>query len=348
MRLSMSTRTIRTYVIGTLLGVCSATALQLSAQSPAGSDDAIRKLESRIAELERQINSPLTVTAPFTVLDKNRNAILRVEGNVKEGADLTLGGSSSGTIALNTARSAAALSVMAAGQPEVRLVSSDSDTGVEVVKSGSAKTLNSTRLFRIAFLGRTDDADDAGAVVTVNNALGDPVAALAAKASGGEVQVGSADGAATGAELSVNAEGGRLRVFDKSGAAVGGVFGSAKGGGLALTGPGGGFSAVSLGVNTGGGAVRVYSASGGPARAALEADAATGGVTAYDQQGNPAATLASVTGGSGILQLLSGGTTMVEAGTTEDGLGLVRAGPATGGVIGTIVPPHTLMGRKQD
>jgi hypothetical protein len=343
-----STPTIRTFVFGTLLGVCSATALQLSAQSPAGSDEATKKLESRMAALERQINSPLTVTAPFIVVDKNRKELLRVDGNVTEGADLTLGGSSGGTIALNTARSVAAVSVMAAGQPDVILISSASDTGVGVYKSGGAKTKDSSRVFRIAFLGRTDDADDADAVVTVNNAAGDPVAALAAKASGGEVQVGNADGEPTGAELSVNAEGGRLRVFDKSGAAVGGVFGGAKGGGLALTGPGGGFSAVSLGVNKGGGAVRVFSAAGGPARAALEADAATGGVTAYDQKGNPAATLASGTGGSGILQLLSDGTTMVEAGTSKDGLGLVRAGPATRGVIGTVVPPHTLMGRKQD
>ena len=339
---------IRTHVIATVLGICTAMAFQLSAQSPASADDQIRKLESRIAALERQVNSdaPLTVTAPFIVLDKKGKVILNVEGDAGAGADLILGGQGTAAIRLSTAAHVGAVSVAAEGEPEVRLVSSDSDAGVEVVTSGGAK-LNSSQLSRIAFLGRSDDADDAVAVVTVNNATGEPVAALAAKATGGEIQVGNADGTATNVELSANADGGRLRVFDKAGVAVGGVFASPRGGGLALTGPGGGFSAVSLGVNKGGGTVRVFSSGGGSARAALEADAATGGVTAYDQQGNPAATLASVTGGSGILQLLSGGTTMVEAGTTQDGVGLVRAGPSTRGVIGTIVPPHTIMGRRQ-
>jgi hypothetical protein len=345
----MTTHTLRTHVGAIVLGACAATALQIYAQSPAGADDQVRKLESRIAALERQINSdaPLTVTAPFTVLDKNRKPILTISGDAAAGADLTLGGSGRARVALNTASKGGAISVAAAGQPEVRLLSTDSDAGVEVLKAGGAGNLNSSQQFRIAFLGQTDDADDATSIVTVNNAAGDPVAALSARPTGGQVQVADPAATFTVAELSVNAEGGRLRVFDKAGAAVGGIFGGAKGGGVALTGPGGGYSAVSLGVNKAGGAVRVFAATGGPARAALEADAATGGVTAYDQQGNPAAILASVTSGSGILQLVSGGVTMVEAGTSTDGVGLVQAGPKTGTSPDAVVPPSRIIGRSR-
>ena len=345
----MRTHTIRTHVVAIAIGGCAATGLQLYAQSPAGADEHIRKLESRMAALERQMNSdgPLTVTAPFIVLDKNRKVILSVSGDAAAGADLALGASGGTKITLSTASKGGAVSVAAAGRPEVRLVSTDSDAGVEVLKAGGAGNLNSSQQFRIAFLGQTDDAEETTSVVMVNNPAGEPVAALSARATGGKVEVADAAAGFTGAELSTNAEGGRLRVFDKAGAAVGGIFGGAKGGGLALTGPGGGYSAVSLGVNKAGGAVRVFGASGGPARAALEADAATGGVTAYDQKGNPAATLASVTSGSGILQLLNGGVTMVEAGTTLDAVGLGRAGPTTGGVLGQFAEPYQIMGRKQ-
>jgi hypothetical protein len=345
----MSTHTIRTHIVATILGGCVATALQLSAQSPAPVDDQIKKLEARVAALERDINSddPLTVTAPFVVVDKQRKPILRVDGDAREGVDLTLGGAGSATIFLNTSPHVAALAVTGDGLPDVRLVSSTSDAGVEVLKAGGSGNLNSSQAYRIAFLGQTDDAEDATSVVMVNNPTGEPVAALSAKAAGGHLQVADAGATFTGAELSVGADGGRLRVFDKAGTAVGGVFGSAKGGGIALTGPGGGFSAVSLGVNKAGGTVRVFAASGGPARAALEADAATGGVTAYDQQGNPAAILASVTGGSGILQLLNGGVTMVEAGTSTDGVGLVQAGPKAGTFPDAFVPPSRIIGKSR-
>src|SRR5262249_34485140 len=108
---------------------------------------------------------------------------------------------------------------------------------------------------------------------------------------------------------------------------------------LALAGPSGGTDLLKLGVSTKGGFINVFSTGGGTARAGLSADATTGAVIAYNAAGQPVAVLGSPPAGSGQLPPVNGPAPVVQAGSTPDGVGLVRAGPVYGAA-------NQIVGRK--
>jgi len=140
--------------------------------------------------------------------------------------------------------------------------------------------------------------------------------------------------------------GGRIQVHNLKGEPVGGLFSEFTGGGLVLTDENGGHSLVDLGVHAGGGSIRIHSVGGGPARAVMEADDKFGAFSVYAPNGDVAATLAPRPGGSGYLQLLYKGVTMVDAGMNQDEVGIVRAGPSSQKTVGVLSIPYRLVGRK--
>jgi hypothetical protein len=145
--------------------------------------------------------------------------------------------------------------------------------------------------------------------------------------------------------LRTDEKGGRLQLATPTGGAVAGLFAGDTGGGLALTGPAGGKSAVSLSVTTTGGKVRVFPQAGGSASAELTAEPSGGAVTTYNSAGEPVALLQATNSGAGRLEISRAGQIYVEAGVLPSGLGIVRAGPQTGGPIGLEIP-YAIMGKK--
>ena len=73
----------------------------------------------------------------------------------------------------------------------------------------------------------------------------------------------------------------------------------------------------------------------------------TGGVLQFSNNTNPIVTLGLSEGGNGRLQIAdAAGTTMVEAGTSATGFGIVRTGPQFGGPVGSLTIPWHIQGRK--
>jgi hypothetical protein len=73
----------------------------------------------------------------------------------------------------------------------------------------------------------------------------------------------------------------------------------------------------------------------------------TGGVLQLSNNTNPIVTLGMSESGNGRLQIAAAaGTTMVEAGTSANGFGIVRAGPQFGGPVGSLTIPWHIQGRK--
>ena len=73
----------------------------------------------------------------------------------------------------------------------------------------------------------------------------------------------------------------------------------------------------------------------------------TGGVLQFTNNTSPIVTLGLSENGNGRLQIAdAAGTTMVEAGTSANGFGIVRAGPQFGGPVGSLTIPWHIQGRK--
>jgi hypothetical protein len=78
----------------------------------------------------------------------------------------------------------------------------------------------------------------------------------------------------------------------------------------------------------------------------MNADGNGGAVHIFNRQGSAAASMQSTSSGYGKLSLGdSDGDTMVEAGTTADGLGVVRVGPAMGGPVNLPGLPFAILGK---
>jgi hypothetical protein len=74
---------------------------------------------------------------------------------------------------------------------------------------------------------------------------------------------------------------------------------------------------------------------------------AAGQMDLFNAGGTAAFSVTARTAGNGRLTLGDAdGNTMVEAGSSRDGVGIVRAGPRLGGTTGTLVPPTALVGQK--
>jgi hypothetical protein len=79
----------------------------------------------------------------------------------------------------------------------------------------------------------------------------------------------------------------------------------------------------------------------------MNADAEGSAVHVFNKAGNAAASMISTPSGFGQLSLgNANGDTTVEAGTTTEGLGVVRAGPVMGGAVGIPGLPFAIIGKK--
>ena len=347
------------YIVTTLALACvvSLTGWTLSAQQP-------KTIEQRVTDLEKRFlgsqgsDGVTRFTAPFQITDRAGRVLLSVttqpDGQINVrvgdrgagGAFLGVGKSGAGFVGVDSpnGNTGAALGQSAGGPMGVRVFGPD---GITVQASLALDPTNRGRL-------------QLGDIKTAS------VEAGVGQSGSGFVSVDGADGTIGAfigqyrkAQMSVSVMGtgempvatmfsdklgGNVRVMNPQGTPVGGLFSEEEGGGLVLTGPAGGQSVVDLGVRDSGGSVRVFSVGGSPARAALEADSKTGHLSTYNGEGRPVVTMMSMPGGSGRIQVLSNGTTVVEAGVTTDGVGEVRAGPAAPRAVGALAIPYRIVG----
>lgn len=340
--------------------VLTLTAWALQAQTP------VKTLEERVKDLEGRVTGigdaagGTRFKAPFEVVDAAGTVILRA-GTNDNGPFLQVGREAGGEVYLGVGKSGAGGLLVSDARGNIGLVLGQyrgGSMGVRVLGQDGA-TPQAELTLDAAGQGRLSVGDTASGSVELG----------VGKSGTGFVSVDRADGS-IGAlvgqyrqaplSFSILSEqdqplatmygdtlGGSVRVMSPKGIPVGGLFSEEEGGGLVLTDPAGGSSVVDLGVRAGGGSVRVFSVGGSSTRAALEADTRTGGFTTFDDEGRPAAVLATMPGGSGRLQLRNGGETVVEGGTTTDGVGIVRAGPAAPRAVGALAIPHRIVGARK-
>lgn len=307
----------------------------------------IAALEARIAELEREASTDSTTaavfTAPFMVVDAQRQVILEVTGSAAAGADLKLGDAKGATVQLSTAASVGAISVAAKGQVETRLTSSRERTGLELNQGETT----------VAFVGRQavpigDGVDQDVSVVALNNDAGETVAALSAEDDGGHIGLYDSTGANEGAELSAGAAGGTLKIANASGTAVAGILATPNGGRMLVTGAEGGRTVAALYAQAGGqlrlwdpaGSTRVLADSNSDGHSQLSVLSGFGSVTL-----DAADTL------SPMLEIADGsGAQLVRAGINTEGVGVVATGPNGWGPAGIMgggtLPASQIAGSK--
>jgi hypothetical protein len=81
--------------------------------------------------------------------------------------------------------------------------------------------------------------------------------------------------------------------------------------------------------------------------AELKADSLGGALTLFNLSGHDVARVATGRGGAGIFTLRNAAAlTVINAGSTPEGVGVVQAGPRMGGAIGGLGVPFAIMGRK--
>jgi hypothetical protein len=148
------------------------------------------------------------------------------------------------------------------------------------------------------------------------------------------LRVHGADGSAVAASLGVD-EGGKGRLVVGLSTGPRGVLAQPSGGGISFAlfdGPGKDYRAGLLAVP---GDVAFFRINAGKQQATMIADTTHAAVNLFNASGHAAASLSSKSDGTGQLELGdSDGDTTIEAGTTSEGLGVVRAGPRMGGVVG--------------
>ncbi len=321
-------------------------------------------LVKRIRALEDKLNQPLTVKAPFQVVDAGGKVIVRAE--VQESQPLfTVGGTTaSGGVALG--------------------VGTVSGAGFVSVSTRDGKVGTQVGQFRGAGMGvhiLGPDGQTMEAVLALNGTTGKGRLTIGDESKGGAtlgqgtlgggfasvrradgklgISLGQLDGRPMGVDvfgdsgkelvsMRTDSKGGTVRVMTPTGVAVAALLAGENGGGVALTGPSGGKSAVSIGVEPSGGKVRVFPAGGGSAHAELTAEPSGGAVTLYSSSGVPSAVLSTGKSGAGALEISRDGTVFVEAGVLANGVGVVRAGPRIGGPpIGALGFANTIVGKSQ-
>jgi hypothetical protein len=324
-----------------------------------------RTIDERVADLEKRVigaggsDGITRFTAPFQVTDRNGRPLLQVTGEADGQIDMVVGNAEGGHVFLGVGRSRAGF--VGAATPNGNIgaalgAHAGKPMGMRVFAADGATVLGSLSLDEQQ-RGRLQVGDiNAGSVEAGVGASGAgflsvdrPDGSIGAligqyrKSAMAVSVMGAGDNPA--ATMFGDALGGNVRVMSPQGTPVGGLFSEEEGGGLVLTGPAGGSSVVDLGVRDSGGSVRVFSVGGSSTRAALEADANFGYVSTYAPDGQPGFTVKSTASGGGYWQLLSNGTTMIEAGVA-DGVGTVRVGPNMSCAAGSLALPCKIVGRK--
>jgi hypothetical protein len=327
-------------------------------------DQASLDLVKRIKALEDKLAQPLTVKAPFQVLDPTGKVIVRAD--FQNGQPLfTVGGTTaSGGVALGVGT--------VSGAGFVSVSTQDGQVGTQVgqfrgagmgvhILGPDGQTVEATLgLHGTTGKGRLTigDASKGGATLG-QGTLGGGFASVRRADGKLGISLGQLDGRPMGVDvfgesgkelvsMRTDSKGGTVRVMTPAGVAVAALLAGENGGGVALTGPSGGKSAVSIGVEPSGGKVRVFPAGGGPAQAELTAEVSGGAVTLYNSSGTPSALLSTGANGAGALEISRAGTVYVEAGVLPNGVGVVRAGPKIGGPpIGALGFANTIIGKVQ-
>ncbi|HEX6973489.1 MAG TPA: hypothetical protein VF147_03765, partial [Vicinamibacterales bacterium] len=285
---------------------------------------------ARAIDAQQSRPQPLTVRAPFTVVDDKNTPIVTIsyagKGSPRgvlayseEGAptaQLTVTTTGDGMIALRRA-----------GQNPFKGSVDENAVGLGIDDQGNGSIHLRNHSQTVVELGNDTAgngmlriADMAGKpIVKVQEKGADPRGLLVLNAQAQIVAQATAD--STGA--------GSVKVLTPKGIAVGGLFASESGGGLALTGPSGGASAISLKVEPTGGKVRVFPAGGGSALAEITGESTGGAVTIYSPRGGPLGSM-NAANGRGYFELNdAGGSKMVEASSQADGKGYVLVTPWT-------------------
>jgi hypothetical protein len=342
-----------------LICVVSIAGWTLSAQQP-------KTIEQRLTDLEKRLvgsgagDGVTRFTTPFEITDRAGKVVLSVATQADGQVNVYVGDRSAGNVFLGVGKSGAgfvgvdtatgntgaALGQFAGGPMGVRVFGPD---GVTV--QGSL-ALDATNRGRLQIGDIRSGSVEAGVGQTGSGfvSVDAPDGTIGAfigkyrKAQMAMSVMGSGENPA--ATMFSDKLGGNVRVMNPQGTPIGGLFSEEEGGGLVLTGPTGGQSVVDLGVRDNGGSVRVFSVGGSPARAALEADGKTGHLSTYNGEGRPSVSVTTMPGGSGRIQVLENGTTVVEAGVNTDGVGEVRAGPAAPRAVGALAQPYRIVGAR--
>jgi hypothetical protein len=289
---------------------------------------------------------PLTVRAPFIVVDDQNKPIIKVD-YVAHGqprgilafsdynnpsAQMTVNATGDGLVVV---RRAGANPFAGEGTNAVAL-------GIDQQGNGGVRVRNHDKL--VAELGNDPSGngtlavyDAAGkAIVKAQEKGTDPRGLVVLNAQG---QIA--------AESTVEASGrGSVKVMNATGVGVAALLSGDTGGGLALTGPAGGKSAVSLSVDASGGKVRIFPQAGGSAQAELAAASEGGGaINVYNKSGEPVAWVEATGGGNGQFTIGRAGKVYVKAAVLENGRGMVATGPQVGGAPVGMVLPNILVGR---
>ncbi len=302
-------------------------------------------LEKRTAALEQKLAGPLTVKAPFRVVDAAGKIVMDAGMSADGNPNLVIGPRTAGSVEIG---------VTGLGDGFVRVGTESGGPGVGI---GRTKALgmgvhvygsDGQKVEGSLALGTTGkgslavgDDQGGGARIGVGKSGAGFLAVLRTDGQLG-VSAGQLDGATFSVgvygenetelvALKTGPFGGSVMAMSPKGVRVAALLGGETGGGLALTGPAGGKSAVSISVEASGGKVRVFPAAGGKAHAELTAESSGGAVTLYSSNGSPSASLGTSATGAGAMELIRGGVVYVEAGILPNGRGTVRAGPAIGG-----------------
>lgn len=316
---------------------------------------------------------PQTVRAPFTVIDSTGRTVFKV-GAGAGGADVMVGDPSGSSLLLSTGRFGSFLSLGAKGGASVQLLATPNNLGtLSIVNDGqTAKPAivvaangqgdngmvvrNSKSATAMVVGVRNEDAgfaefrdgSDRGGLrigpeqngeemtfLRAMNSAKTPVVKLYMKNDSGIGRFLGGSGQSTGVTIGTDATESWINLQDAGAKPVAFFAADHRGGRLALTGPGGGSTAAKVSVDDHGGIVSVFSKAGGPARASIKS---LGDVAVYNPDGTVVGLLTTATTGSGKLELMDASKNIVvAAGATNSGVGMVQAGPRTGGMASSIV-----------
>lgn len=324
-------------VLAMLICICASFTSATCFAAPDNSEARIAALEARIRVLEQKMAAPLTVKAPFTVVDAAGKKLAKIDSNQLELFDESQ--KAGITMQARSASTQVVVGYKDFSKPLVVMSTGASNTGVKVFAANQSA-------HAVAFMGIAEDP----AMLTLKNASGDLVVKLFAENDSGRMDI-MRKGGKTAASVSTAEDGGTVKAFSKEQKAVAGLFAGSDGGNLVLTGPGGGKTAVGLSVTPTGGKVRVYPAGGGTARAELIADGDSGAMSIFNGSGTAALLAESGKSGSGRLVVLNAaGENAVEVGAIASGIGIVRTGPGgfgpAGSIGGGLTPASSIQGKK--
>jgi hypothetical protein len=310
---------------------------------------------------------PLTVKAPFIVVDAQNKPIIKVDypahGLPRGIMAYSEDGAPSAQFSVISSGDGL-ISVRRAGGPKdafwnaVSIGVNDEGNGSVVVRnhdrivgelgndtSGNGTLVVSDMAGKPIVKAQEKGTDPRGLLVL--NSQGQIAAQSTVRLSGAGLVMALSESGKASASITAEANGGSVQVMNPTGVGVGALLAREGGGRIALTGPAGGKTAVGLSVEASGGKVRVYPQAGGSAQAELTAEATGGGaVTVYTTDGEAVGMLQAMSTGAGRLEIDEGKQIFVEAGVLPSGVGIVRAGPQIGGPPVGLAIPNAIMGKS--